>query len=55
MNNYQIKRIAEAMEKSIRLTAWEHDFIVHLSEKDESEELSEKENHKLNEISQKMG
>ena len=55
MNNYQIKRIAEAMDKSHLLNSWECDFIESLSEKDEKEELTEAQNHKLNEISQKMG
>lgn len=55
MNNYQIKRIAEAMEKSQLLTAWECDFIESLSDMNEEQELTEKQNAVLNRISQKMG
>ncbi len=54
MNNYQLKRIAEALEHDNLLTAWECDFIESLSNLDESQELTEKQNHTLNKISEKM-
>jgi hypothetical protein len=55
MNNYQLKRIAEARDKSNLLTKPERDFIKSLSGLDQAKELTEKDNHILNRISQKMG
>jgi len=54
MNGYQIKRIAEAMNNSNLLNAWECDFIESLSEKDEEEELTEKQRKCLYKIAEKM-
>lgn len=55
MNNYQIKRIYEALDNLEHLSEWENDFINNLAEKPEGYQLSEKENHIINRISQKIG
>jgi len=55
VNNYQQKRIVEALDNAQNLTAWEYDFIDSLADIPEDKELTEKQNHILNRISQKMG
>ena len=60
MNGYQEKRILEALDNEELLTEWEWDFINSLADmchnKDPSKnrELTEKQNHILNRISQKI-
>lgn len=53
MNRIQIKFIKDAIEDPSELSEWEYDFIDSLAGKEESYELSEKQNHILNRISQK--
>jgi hypothetical protein len=55
VNKYQQKRIIEALEQPGKLTDWEYDFINSLADLDDDKELTEKQNHILNRISQKMG
>ena len=54
MNNYQIKRIAEALDKSKYLTVEECGFIARLSILPDHAELTKRQNHRLNQISEKM-
>jgi len=57
MNEYQRKRVIEAMDCASCLTEWEHDFIESLAERDEKypdRPLTEKQNEILNRISQKF-
>ena len=54
MNNYQIKRIAEALDKPKYLTGEECGFIERLSLLPKDKELTKRQNHILNRISQKM-
>ena len=54
MNGYQKKRIIEAMRQAVRLSVPERNFIHRLAEKKEDYELTTKQNHRLNQISQKM-
>lgn len=54
MNNYQRKRIDEAVRKERRLTVWEQTFIEKLADYDEDEELTAKQNSKLNEICKRI-
>jgi len=54
MNNYQIKRIAEAVKKEQRLTVVEQNFIEKLSNYDEDQELTDAQNSRLNEICQRI-
>lgn len=53
MNRVQKKFISDAIEDPDPLTDWEYDFVNSLAEKDDDYELSEKQNHILNRISQK--
>jgi len=53
MNGYQKKRILGALDSEHVLSEWEWDFINSLADKGDDYELSEKENHKLNEIATK--
>lgn len=55
MNNYQKKRINEALEYEEFLSDWESEFINNMAEKNENYELSVKQNHALNKISEKVG
>lgn len=55
MNGFQKKLICDALESPEDLTEWEVDFIQSLADKDEDYELSEKQNHILNRIGQKVG
>ena len=55
MNNYQIKRINEILRRPNLLTATERILIESLSDMPEDKELTEKQNHKLNKIAEKMG
>jgi len=57
MNEYQRKRVLEAMDNEDKLTGWELDFIKSLGDRDERRpdlSLSPKENHILNRISQSI-
>lgn len=64
VNNFQIKTIIKAVESiddaesgkhyRHKLDEWERGFIDSLRDKDPSSELSEKENHKLNKIREKL-
>jgi len=53
MNKIQIKFIKDAIDDPEPLTDWEYDFVNDLADKEEDYELSEKQNHVLNRISQK--
>jgi len=53
MNRIQQKFINDAIEDPRLLTEWEHDFIQSLADKDNDSDLTEKQNHILNRISQK--
>lgn len=53
MNRVQKKFIKDAIEDPEPLTEWEYDFINDIANKDDDYELSEKQNHILNRISQK--
>ena len=53
MNNIQKRFINDAIEDPKPLSEWEYDFIQSLADKDNSSELTEKQNHILNRISQK--
>lgn len=53
MNGYQAKRITEAVEQGLAVTAWERDFIASLSGMGKEEELTEAQNHELNRICQR--
>ena len=53
MKNIQKRFINDAMEDPEPLTEWEYDFIQSIADKEGSFELSEKQNHILNRISQK--
>lgn len=61
MNRLHRKFVNEAYQKQELLTDWEVDFIINIVRKDiilnlnrnASYDLTKKENHKLNEISQK--
>ena len=55
MNGYQVKRINEALDNLEHLGEWENDFINDLSGKDKDYEISDKQNHILNRISEKIG
>jgi len=54
MNNFQLKVLHKAADHTDKLTAWELDFVDSLLDKDEDYELSEKQNHHLNKISEKL-
>jgi hypothetical protein len=54
VNNYQRKRIVEAIEYEEHLNEWECEFINDLSNKDDNYELSENQNKTLNRISEKI-
>lgn len=54
MNKVQIQFIKDALDADDKLTEWEAQFISDLASKDESYELSEKQNAVLNRISQKI-
>lgn len=54
MNGFQLKIIAKAIKKSHLLNDWESDFIESLDSYSPDEVLTKNENHKLNEISQKV-
>ena len=51
MNKIQEKFIKDALDDPSQLTEWEYDFIQSLAEKEN--DLSKKQNHILNRISQK--
>jgi len=53
MNNIQKRFINDAIEDPEPLTEWEYDFIQSIADKEGDFELSEKQNHILNRISQK--
>ena len=55
MNGYQVKRINEALDNLEHLNEWENGFINGLAAKDEDYEISDKQNHILNRISEKIG
>lgn len=54
MNSFQLKIIARAIERDHLLSSWEHDFIYSLDSIPEQEDLTENQNHILNEISEKL-
>jgi len=53
MNNIQKRFNNDAIEDPEPLTEWEYDFIQSIAEKNAESELTEKQNHILNRISQK--
>lgn len=54
MNGLQKKIIIKALENAEDLTEWENDFISQLADKPESYTISEKQNHILNRIWEKI-
>jgi hypothetical protein len=54
MNRVQIKLIKDCIEYPYALNDWERGFIDNLADNEENYELSYKENHKLNQIAQKV-
>jgi len=54
MNRVQIKFIKDALEYEDHLNEWEQQFINNLAEKDESYQLSDKQNEILNRIIDKV-
>lgn len=54
MNRVQIKLINDCLEYEDHLSEWETEFINNLANKDENYELTEKQNHRLNIISDKV-
>ena len=54
MNRVQIKIIKDALEYPELLDEWEHNFVDFISDKEDDYELSEKQSHALNAISQKL-
>lgn len=54
MNKVQKAFIKEALEYDYRLNGWEYEFINNLASKDDAYELSEKQNHILNKIHDKI-
>lgn len=54
MNNFQLQVLNRAVDNPGALTSWELDFVDSLLEKDEDYELSDKQNHALNKISEKL-
>ena len=53
MNRIQKRFIKDAIDDPEPLSDWEQEFIDSLAQKDDDYELSEKQNHILNRISQK--
>ena len=54
MNGYQRKRIDGCLENDSKLSAWEHDFILSLSERPDEYELTDRQNHWLNKVAEKV-
>ena len=54
MNGFQLRIIEKAIENDHVLSAWESDFIASLDDLPESQELTTKQNHVLNNISEKI-
>ncbi len=54
MNTFQLKTIAIAVERGSKLTIWERSFIKDMNNKPDDYELSERQNHTLNQIRQKL-
>jgi len=54
-DEYQKKRILAALDCEPKLTQWEWDFINSLADKEDDYDLTEKQAHILNRISQKTG
>lgn len=54
MNRVQIKFIKDAIDQDYKLTEWEFNFVNDLASKDETYELSDKQNEVLNRISNKL-
>ena len=54
MNRVQIRFIKDALDNEYKLNEWEREFINNLAEKDDSHELSEKQNEVLNRIQRKV-
>ena len=54
MNKIQISLVKQCMDSPEALSDWENEFIDSLASRDDGYELSEKQNHRLNEISQKV-
>jgi len=54
MNNFQIKIIERAIDNDEKLSSWEHDFIYSLDSIPQHQDLTEKQNHILNKISEKL-
>jgi len=54
MNGLQRKIIIKALDADDRLSEWESEFISHLADQSDDYELSEKQNHVLNRIWEKV-
>ena len=54
MNRVQKRFVKDAMDMDHKLSEWEFNFINDLAEKDDSYELSEKQNEVLNRIQRKI-
>jgi hypothetical protein len=54
MNGLQTKIISKALDNLEDLSEWENEFINQMAEKPPTYELSEKQNHQLNRIWEKL-
>lgn len=54
MNGLQKKIVVKALDRLDELSAWENDFVKNLADKPDKYELSEKQNHILNRIWEKL-
>jgi len=54
MNGFQKSIVRSAIEQDNKLSVWEVDFIYDMDNKADDYELSEKQNHIINRIAQKL-
>lgn len=54
MTGFQRKIVLRALDSDDKLSEWEVEFIDSLADKDDNYELSDKQNHVLNRIQQKI-
>lgn len=54
MNGFQKSVVISALDQDDKLSDWDTDFINDMAERPDDFELSEKQNHQLNRIAQKL-
>lgn len=54
MNGFQRKTLERASRNEYKLSSWELEFVESLLDKDEDYELSEKQNHIVNRLGEKV-